>query len=245
MKKLLSLTLILVLKTVSTFAAIQEGHFEHDDVHAFVKTTDGNSYGMIWVDHGKKSALSLYRIEEQDDGSQAWIRLTVNQNQMIANNQDSQADYSGTVIEKGVSYLILSPSEYGRSNGVGERLVLRASNEYLWLDLPEQTVMYKSEGERRIERRTNTFSNKRVEGSFEVNGTSFNGTYYVRTPIPQVATLHSRELSAENESGRRISRNIQGFAVHIKGDNFLNLKEYIVFFDLTRGGKIEPSKVLH
>ena len=236
---------LLFIKASVGQAGILEGHFKRDDLHAFVKVTNGNAFGLIWNDDGKSSQISLYRIEEQDDDSQAWIKLSVNDAQMIGSNASAEADFTGSIIQRDKRYLSLSPTEFGRQNGNASRLVLKESDTYSWLDLPDTAIVYHAEGDSRVERRSNTISKKQVQGTFTVATQTYSGNYVVRNTIPQVGTLHSIELSSENESGRRISRKIVSFVVRIKGSCFLDSNEYAVFFNLSKPGKIEFNKVIH
>ena len=229
-----------------SYAIIQEGHFSREGIHAFVKVTDGTAYGLLWEDAGNSSTISLFRIDELDDGTEEWMKLMVSQNQMIATDsaQEPNYNYTGTIIDRGTKYLNLNPTEYSQNHQLTTRLILKESDDYAWLDLPAKPLVYKTEGLTSIERRSNTLSNKKVTGGLKVNDKSYNGNYVIRTPIPQVGTLHSNEPTQENETGLRVSRQIFAFVIRIQSHAFLDSKELVAFFKLSTPGQIEFNEVI-
>lgn len=214
----------------SSQAAVPVGYFKgsfknskgeyKSTAHVFIRTSDVGgvpvSYGLMVRASDEKAAL--FRIEELDDSTQAWIRLSITPSGLIGTNIGHEAAFSGQVLRDGIS---LIPTAFGQGHGCGEEIWMEPKDGMAWktLDASGKTFAFDFRKDMSV---TLTFGNGAgvLSGKLELAGQLLNGTFNLSEIIPGAAMMRPQVLSSESSDGRSLERNVSALVAMIYKDGW-------------------------
>lgn len=184
--------------------------------HVFVETVMARevpvSYGLLIRASDAKAAL--FRIEEVDDGTQAWVRLGQMQAGLLGTNISQDAAFSAQTVD---GKLVLTPSTATMIAGCLREVTVARAKGLSWVALPKQVMVFEGDGLTRVQ-----VSERKLSGKFRLSGKMLNGNFSLTEVIPGVAALRSEVLNSESPDGRSLERDIAALVVMI-------FKERVIF----------------
>jgi len=237
-KKAICLILTLGLNSSNAHALIKDGSFVNKldhHAHAFIKTINGATYGVILQMNATNDGVGIYTVEERGlDGTLEWTPIESRDSKSLQSGE--KPEFTANIIQqKGEKYI-----QFSRTKD-GAQWLFEECEQLAWVPLPDQEVTFKTEDASRELRKLNTASSRKahVSGTFLAGEKYFHGTYLVRSPIPGLGELHAVESNPERPSGAQVSELITGFMLQISKNN----KKFLLFFNLH--STVKTFKVLN
>ncbi len=259
--KMVKLFLVGLMVSFSAFAEIPTGYFEGNfankkEAQVFIKTVgkvkENTAYALLL--HNEMQNVSLFKVEQLEDGTLAWIQIFQSKDNIIGGGPDQQASYSGQVFVEGASTsgakaepersnavnatrsdeirILLTPTDYGHSLGCLEQIEINKSSDYEWQAFPAEALSLKGED--------SEINYKRgvLSGQFSLDGRVYNGNFSLAEILPGLAVLRAQVLDSNADSGKALKKEISALVAVLYHDGFLwwNSK-YFVFSRLAPGAQ--------
>ena len=189
-------------------AALYNGYYtgdygRDDNARVYISTFEEETYGVVMQINRKGTRVSLFNIEEQEDGTTQWTPMFQSNAHVITSGE---AMYIGRYERSSVlkrRMLILNPTRSAYDAGIKEEVSVRRRNlkgySRVWKQLPAQGF--------RIERTKNangfvTIPTVKIPRSFAISATTGAAPVPVPPPMPAVTKIISASLMASVISAR-------------------------------------------
>ena len=214
-------------------AAVTNGFFagaylgSKQRAHVFVKSVKTRANGFVTTtNYGliirKGQTASFFRIEELEDGTQAWVELFQTADNLLASEPTQSATYEGRmVVRNSNQYLTLSPTPFGKTLGCNEIIEARPSDQLSWVSFPKTGDHYTSSHGKF------DYTYGHINGRFDLDGSQYNGDFTLEPLTLGAALLRSRTLDSEAESGHSLQKEFTALVISIKHKD----RELLVFND--------------
>jgi hypothetical protein len=222
-----------------------EGMYESKDhwktTQVFIKTIEErgveSSYALIvWQD----DQTSLFKIEDVDGATQAWIQIFQGKDYVLGSDLDSRATFSAqfAMDRNGiVSQLSISPTGFGEEIGCkGSYLFTQKAGES-WQSLQLQNPEIRHVTDSRFK---GTLTQVSQSNQYIYRGMSANGklaTWSVLELLPGLGTMREVRLDTESIEGRSMTRPISHVVVSIRRNFFFHQYDEVRMIQLKPGQK--------
>lgn len=229
MKPTLKSFAVLVLGALwaaTALADIRQGYFRGDsvgdgsrDVRIFIRTHGtGNAqttYGLIVEDD---DGASVFRIEELDDGTQAWVQLFQASNFILSADISQEATYSGVTFKTrfGGDRLRLTPTAFGRKVGCSREYIVKPKGGLIWQSPPKKDLRVTGSSDSELQVKPIS-----MMGNFKLDGVSYNGTFSLKELVPGISLLRAKGLNAESADGKAMEKEITAVVATVYHDRLI------------------------
>lgn len=162
-------------------------------------------YGlMLTKAHGGSGAL--YRVEELEDGTQAWIELVQTSDNVLSTGDTMEAAYIAST-EDGGRKIRLSPTAYGQKLGCNKEFSGKRSSKQVWAAIPASGID--------VDHSDAVISSKSLTGSFTIDGVRYNGPFSLTKLIDGAYLIRAQVYDAEASDGRELKKEISALVVSV------------------------------
>ena len=197
--------------SASIQAEIMPGSYAGGDYVAHVKTilTDGipTSYGILVKYENKETSAAIFRIEELENDTTAWVQIVQTEDHLLGVSIDMAASYIG-IFSRAKRILTL---ESQGARGCLDNLVLQESSKWKWDALSREGFRHEADGDVN----SNVFT-----GNVDIQGMKFSAKQEVKEFVPSLYQMRSHAYDPETSSGLYLERRITFVGALLKEDNW-------------------------
>ncbi|OFZ79640.1 MAG: hypothetical protein A2583_04205 [Bdellovibrionales bacterium RIFOXYD1_FULL_53_11] len=191
-------------------AALYNGYYtgdygRDDNARVYISTFEEETYGVVMQINRKGTRVSLFNIEEQEDGTTQWTPMFQSNAHVITSGE---AMYIGRYERSSVlkrRMLILNPTRSAYDAGIKEEVSVRRRSlkgySRVWKQLPAQGF--------RIERTKNAngfVTPAAFSGKFKLDGAVYSGNFGMREIVPGVYLVRAAVPNTEAAGGRKLDK---------------------------------------
>jgi hypothetical protein len=207
------------------WAEIPGGVFKGTTATVVTKSVTGSDgavthYGLVMPGDGTQAGL--YRIEELEDRTQAWVAIYQSNQHLLAVAPTQDASFGVQALPSGNkgATLKFTPTEFGKQNGCLSAFDAKSTGDGdEWAALPATGSSFLGKKGDKLEIRQSLLT-----GSFKIGETVYQPMFSLTEFFPGLQIVRAQTLHPETVDGRYLEKNITALAAVMKVRNKLKLQ---------------------